>query len=274
MNTTLPDLQHARARDGTGIAYRLDGDARSERRIVLVHSLAMDHRFWSPVAALLADDFHVLTYDCRGHGASGKAPGPYSVELFARDLADLLDHVGWSQAVVAGASMGGSVALAFASLFASRVAALGLIDTTAWYGADAAGKWAERAAKAEAEGLGALVAFQKTRWFADAFREEHPGLVDACVQTFVANDVACFAATCAMLGSFDLRAALPSLRMPVAIVVGSEDYATPPAMAEVLHAGIPAASFTLLEGARHLTPLERTDAIVDVLRALVARETA
>lgn len=264
-----PERTDATARDGTRIAYRLRSGGAGRPRIALVHSLAMDGDFWSPVADRLQDELDVLTWDCRGHGRSGKPAGPYRVEQFADDLADLLDHVGWPTASIAGASMGGSVAIAFAAAHGARVETLGLIDTTAWYGADAAKNWAERAAKAKAEGLVALVAFQQTRWFGDAFRDANPDVVAHCVETFLANDVDAFVATCGMLGAFDLRSALPTFRMPTAIAVGSEDYATPPAMAEILHGAIPHARYEILDGARHLTPIERADAVAAILRELV-----
>ena len=56
--------------------------------------------------------------------------------------------IGWTSAVVAGASMGGCVSLAFAGRHSARVRGLGLFDTTAWYGAEAPAQWAERADKA------------------------------------------------------------------------------------------------------------------------------
>ena len=99
-------------RDGTGLVYELQGiknrdEVRAVDGIALVHSLAMDRFFWQPVLDRLAQVTPVLVYDCRGHGESDKPAGPYTVELFARDLADLLDHVGWRSALIAGASMGG-----------------------------------------------------------------------------------------------------------------------------------------------------------------------
>jgi 3-oxoadipate enol-lactonase len=57
----------------------------------------------------------------------------------------------------------------------------------------------------------------------------------------------------------------------VGIVVGEEDYATPPAMAEAMKAAIPQATLRLLEKARHLTPLERPDAISEEIYALVGK---
>src|SRR5947199_172393 len=83
--------------------------------------------------------------------------GTFTAELFATDLAELLDCVGWQDAAVAGCSMGGCVALAFAGLYPARATRLGLIDTTAWYDADAAANFGERAAAARETGMAGLI---------------------------------------------------------------------------------------------------------------------
>ena len=204
--------------DGTRIAYRRTG--KGPRRYLLIHSLAMDGSVWDEVAQMLATDGDVVALDCRGHGQSSRAPGPYTPDLFASDVAALLDHVGFADATVAGCSMGGCVAQAVAARYAARVRALALIDTTAWYGADAPSEWRKRAETAKRDGLASMAAFQTTRWFGDAFRAEHGARVEAAMAVFKANDIDCYAATCDMLGNADLRADLPSFKMPVAVVVG------------------------------------------------------
>ena len=129
-------------RDGVRIAYETHGDTKSERRALLIHSLAMDHAYWRPVAERLAEQGACcVALDCRGHGGSDKPSGPYSVDAFADDCRDLLDELNWRQAVVAGSSMGGSVALSLAVRYPDRVAGLALIDTTACYGEDAPKAW-------------------------------------------------------------------------------------------------------------------------------------
>jgi 3-oxoadipate enol-lactonase len=248
-------------------AFSMVGDPASPRRAALIHSLAMDREFWRPVAERL--DAAVLLYDCTGHGRSAKPAGPYSVEGFADDLAQLLDHLGLARAMVAGASMGGCVALAFAACHPRKAAALGLVDTTAWYGPQAPRQWEERAQKALEGGMRALVDFQVTRWFSEAFRAAQPQVVDKCVATFLANDVQAYAATCRMLGAADLRRCLEAMRLPAAVIVGEEDYATPVAMAEALHRGIRGSSLTVLKNARHLTPLERPHEVACELAKLL-----
>ncbi len=259
--------------DGTSIAFMHRPAPRpGAPRMALVHSLALDRRLWDGVVQRLEGEAEVLTYDCRGHGRSDRRAGAYTAQLFARDLADLLDHVGWQSAAVAGCSMGGNVAQAFGAVYPQRTTALGLIDTTAWYGADAPAKFKERADAAKAKGMGGLIDFQLTRWFSDEFRASHRDVLRRTTDIFVANDLDCYAASCGLLGDVDNRPHLGSFRMPVAIVVGEEDYATPVAMARQLHEAIPQSTLTILPRGRHLTPLEYPDRIASELRGLLSRQ--
>lgn len=258
--------------DGCAIAYSLRGAPKAGRpRLVLIHSLALDASIWDNVIARLGEYAQILTYDCRGHGRSGKHHMSFSMELFARDLAELLDHVDWGTAVVAGCSMGGCVAQAFGGLYASRASGIALIDTTPWYGEDAPRTWRERAANARSKGLGGMIDFQTTRWFGDQFRSAHPELLKTVAEVFLANDLDCYAASCEMLGDADLRPYLKSLRVPVAIVVGEEDYATPVAASLQLHDAIKQSTLTVIPGGRHLTPLECPEQIASELRRLFER---
>jgi 3-oxoadipate enol-lactonase len=260
--------------DGSALAFSLRAASKpGAPKVALIHSLALDRSVWDRVVERLADA-DVLTYDCRGHGLSDRRARAYTAELFARDLAELLDHVGWTQATIAGCSMGGCVALAFAGLYPRRTTALGLIDTTAWYGPKAAATFKERADAARAKGMAALFDFQSTRWFSDEFRAQHPEVLKRTLDVFVASDIDCYAATCQLLGEVDARGHLPEFRMPVAIVVGEEDYATPVEMARELHSAIPQSTLTIVSNARHLTPIEFPDRIASELQALIGRAAA
>lgn len=257
----------ARAEDGCRLFYRIRPQP-GKPRLVLIHSLALDTSVWDSVAAELASDFEILVYDCRGHGRSDRVPGPYSTRLFADDLAAILDQARWPAASVAGCSMGGCVTQAFAGAYPHRVQALGLIDTTAWYGPTAPADWAQRAAKAAESGFPGMIAFQVTRWFSDQFRAAHAEIVEATSRVFLANDLACYQASCTMMGELDLRAALASFRVPVSIIVGEEDYATPPAMSEALRQAIPGSSLHVIRGGRHITPVQCPREIAAYLRSL------
>ena len=259
----------AKTRDGVEIVYEIHGDKNSGKRIALVHSLAMERGFWDGVVAKLGNKAAILTLDCRGHGQSGKPKGPYTVEQFADDLADVMTAAGWQKATVAGCSMGGCVALAFAIRHPARTASLGLIDTTAWYGADAPKAWGERADAALSKGLASLADFQLTRWFSDAYRTGGSPVVKRALDVFLANEVPAYAETCRMLGAADLRDKLATINVPTRIVVGEEDYATTVAMAEAMKAGIKGSTMLVLEKARHLTPLEVPEKVVAELEKLI-----
>jgi 3-oxoadipate enol-lactonase len=264
-------IGHIKASDGCDLGYTLHGAPRPDApRVALVHSLALDRTIWDGVVAALADDAEVLAFDCRGHGSSGRPHMTYTPELFARDLAELMDHLHWPDAVVAGCSMGGMVVQAFAAKYPQRTKGVALIDTTAWYGADAPKTWRERAATARAKGMGALIAFQETRWFGDAFRAEQPSVVQALKDVFLASDVGCYEKTCEMLGDSDMRPLLASIKAPAAVAVGDEDYATPVNMAEALHKALPGSTLTVIAGGRHITPAERPREITDCIRGLLA----
>jgi 3-oxoadipate enol-lactonase len=260
--------------DGCSLDYTLHHSPAAPHRIVLIHSLALDRSVWDGVVAAIGGQASVLTYDCRGHGKSGHCVGArFTPELFAQDLAELLDHLGWTSAVIAGCSMGGNVAQAFGGRYPSRAAALGLIDTTAFYGEDAPRIWRERAETARSSGLSSLIAFQATRWFSDAFRERQTDLIRRLNEVFLGNDLDCYAAACDLLGHADLRPYLKALTMPVSIVVGEEDYATPVSASEHLHAAIPGSTLSILKG-RHLTPIECPSEVASHLLEVARRAEA
>ena len=192
--------------DGCTISYTLQGVREGPApRLALIHSLALDRSVWDGVVERLGAKAEILTYDARGHGRSGHPHMEYTAELFGRDLGELLDHIGWDSAAVAGCSMGGCVAQAFAGLYPARAQALALIDTTAWYGPEAPKQFRDRAAAAKAKGMQGLIDFQVGRWFSDKFAPAHAPLVKRATDVFLANDFECYASTCALLGDADLR---------------------------------------------------------------------
>lgn len=264
----------ARTRDGETLSLTRHLADDGAPRIVFVHSLALDRSLWAGVTAALEGRAEMVTYDARGHGRSGHPVGPYTTEQFADDLADVLDHLGWAAATVVGCSMGGCVAQAFAARYQDRSQGALFVDTTAWYGPTARDDWAGRAAAARAKGLDSLIPFQLTRWFGDGFRAAEPALMARLTEVFVANDIECYAATCAMLGAADLRTSAAAIGHPAAVLVGEDDQATPPEMAGALAGLIGDGPATVVPGTRHLTPLENPAVVVEALDELLRRAAA
>jgi 3-oxoadipate enol-lactonase len=154
------------------------------------------------------------------------------------------------------------VAQALAIRHPEAVRALGLVDTTAYYGPEGPSSWAQRAAQARDGGMASLTQFQLDRWFSDGFREVRPDLCAAVLDLFAATDLAGYTEACTALGAMDLREALGDVRCPTVVVVGEHDPATPPAHSEEIARRVPGARLAVLPGGKHLTAVERPLAVL------------
>jgi len=111
--------------EGHRIEY--DSYGEGERVLVLVHGLLMNRRMFERLGPELAAQGHrVVCVDMLGHGRSDRPEDLrlYSMPLFARQLAALLDHLEQPQAVVGGTSLGANVALELAVREPERVRGL------------------------------------------------------------------------------------------------------------------------------------------------------
>jgi pimeloyl-ACP methyl ester carboxylesterase len=100
--------------------HRIEYDAygEGERVLVLVHGLLMNRRMYEPIAPALARGGNrVICVDLLGHGSSDRPEDLrlYSMPLFARQVAALIEHLGLDSAVVGGTSLGANVALELAT---------------------------------------------------------------------------------------------------------------------------------------------------------------
>jgi len=80
--------------------------------LVLLHGGAVDSRFFEHNIDGLAAHFRVITTDLWGHGRTADREGPFSLESFSTDVAELIERVAGEPAHVLGHSIGAAVALA------------------------------------------------------------------------------------------------------------------------------------------------------------------
>ena len=160
-------------------------------------------------------ELHTTTAaDTDGRNAVQPRSRPSSSRAISREL---LDHVGWPSAAIAGCSMGGCVAMAIRGACSRLESGLSASSTRpAWYGEQAPGAVARPCGGRAREGVcPRLVDFQIERWFSDGFRRATiRTLVARARGRLVANDLDCYAASCALLGDADLRAYLHAVGCP------------------------------------------------------------
>ena len=96
--------------------------------IVLVHGWACDARVWDAQLESFASRSRVLSVDLPGHGQSEPPAGNFSMDLFARAAAAVMDDAGVEQAVLVGHSNGTPVIRQFYRLFPQRTLALIVVD--------------------------------------------------------------------------------------------------------------------------------------------------
>jgi 3-oxoadipate enol-lactonase len=233
------------------------GSGEGRRPLMALHALALSGRVWEPMAAALGRSRRVLAPDARGHGGSEWDGAPFSIADLADDVAAVIEASVAGPVDVVGLSMGGSTAIVLAQRRPDLVAHLVLADTTACYGPDGVAQWTERAQKAVEVPRPQQVGLQVDRWFSPSFVAANPDEVRRVSDIFVATDSAAHAAACHAFACMDSRAGLADITAPTLVLVGQDDYATPPAMARALAAGIPDAHLEVLEDTRHLSLIER-----------------
>jgi pimeloyl-ACP methyl ester carboxylesterase len=111
---------------GLRVGYR---EAGSGNAIVLLHGVGESSFCWQDVMLRLACDHRVLALDLPGSGESDPSPGGYSSHVLAAWIADFMNAIEVDQAVIAGNSYGGLLALRFALAWKERVEALVLADS-------------------------------------------------------------------------------------------------------------------------------------------------
>jgi YbgC/YbaW family acyl-CoA thioester hydrolase len=257
--------------NGVTLAVEVRGDGPA---VLFVHGYPFDRSIWSHQVAAL-DGYRRIAPDLRGMGASDAPDLGYSMEIYAADLAALLDVLAVEEVVLCGLSMGGYIAFECLRRWRQRVRGLVLMDTRAEADTvegrkarDAAAALArDGGAEAVTESLLPQVLGRSTRSGASITAERVRGMMSS---TPVPGLVGALAAMRDRPDSSPLLAELAGV--PTLVVVGEEDALTPPDVARAMADRIPGAKLVTIPGSGHLPPVERpvetTRALVEFLRTL------
>ena len=241
--------------------------------ILFLHAFPLDRSMWQgELITLLSDEcYRLVALDWRGFGESEITNPVSTMELFADDVAGLMDSLGIQQAVLCGLSMGGYAAFAFLRKYPERISGLILADTRP--GADTPEAQANRenvARIAETQGAGAIADLQVPRVLSEYTRQHHPEVEIRVRQMIEAATVQGIAATSRGMGQrADSTDLLASISCPTLVIVGDLDELTPPSVAQEYTAKIPGAQLAVITNAGHLSNLEQPEAFLQAVRGFL-----
>ncbi len=246
---------------GVAIHYLIAGPA-SAPRVVFVHGLGGSYETWSLNLPAFAERFRICALDLVGSGSSDKPAIDYSVPALADFLARFLDALDgdWQRINLVGHSLGGAIALVFASRYPERVERLVLADS-AGLGSEINGEVLDLIrAEPTVEGIRT----ELSHFFA------HQGLVQqALVEQLYQQRLqpgarkALLATTEAAFGGnrqhIDLRETLAALHNKALVVWGNEDAVIPVAHAQQA-SRTPGSRVDVFEACGHCPHIERAEA--------------
>ncbi len=236
--------------------YRVNARVAGEGPpIVLFHSLLADNTSFDAIAGPLSVGHQVVLLNLPGFGASDPAQG--SLENVADRVAAAVKAMGFTQApVFIGNGYGGFVALLTAIRHQGIAARLVLADCGAAFSESGRAAFRGMSAVAAQKSLAAVADVAMLRLFSPQFQSEHPDIIEERRKRFLAVDPQTFHNACSALATLDMREQLSSLTVPVLVLVGEHDEATPPVMSQELAALLPNARLKVIPGCAHVPQLQ------------------
>ncbi len=253
--------------DNIKLHYEVTGQGQA---LVFIHGLGSSTRDWELQVPAFAEGYQVITVDLRGHGQSDKPDGPYTIPMFAADLARLLAGLGVKSTHLVGISLGGAVAFQFALDYPGMVKTLTVVNSAPSLGGtpeQAQQELARRVGLVQQYGMAAIGQSLSPNLFP---QPEHGALRDTFIERWAENDPRAYIeATRSMLG-WDVTDRLSSIHCSTLIIASDQDY-TPVALKEAYVKLMPKAQLVVIANAHHAVPVERPQEFNAVLARFLAR---
>lgn len=252
-----------------GITIGYDDEGTGEV-LVLVHGHPFDRTMWRPqVEHFSAKGWRVIAADLRGYGETTVVPGITPLDVFAADVAGLLDHLGVERFVLGGLSMGGQIVMQCVQAFPERLKGVILADTFAQAETEEGRRdrnaMADRLLREGMSGYAAEVKWKMVARHNPEAAEFVAGLMHAAPPEGAA------AALRGRAERPDYSETLEKITVPTLVIVGSEDEYTPVKDAEYMSERVPGSTLVVVDGAAHMPNLERPEVFNRAVEELLAQ---
>ncbi|MDR5832537.1 alpha/beta fold hydrolase [Caballeronia sp. LP006] len=248
------------------ISYDIVGPETGEV-VVFSHSLAADLGLWAEqVPALLAAGYRVLRTDLRGHGGSTATPAPYTIDLLADDVIDVLDALRIERAHFVGLSIGGMIGQSLGLRHAPRLTSLMLCDTQSESPPDAATFWGPMIESiTRANSLEPIADRTMQRWLTEGYKQAHPVRWKQIRDTVAGCTPTGYTGCASAIGNFDFTKRLGTVGTPVLVACGTQDPRATPAESRHIASLFQSGSYEEFEGAKHVPNVEQPEQFNRVL---------
>ncbi len=241
------------------IAYRVQGHGPA---MMLVHGYPLSGELFSKNRAALARHYTVVTPDLRGFGSSTTPDTKGGVELYAKDMLAVMDHLHVRKAIIGGMSMGGPVVLEMYRESPQRFRGMVLIDSTTFPANDVEkAQWPGFGKQARDMGVASMIPVLMPQMLTTKTRLGDPALVK-----FIGGIVKKGSVNAAVGGGDtlatrpDSRPTLAHVKVPVLFVVGANDPIYPVEMNQKMHQNTPGSRLVIVPGAAHAAIIEKPEA--------------
>lgn len=258
--------------DGRNVHYLDEGEG--EPALVLLHAFPLRAAMWTPQLDALSNSTRVVAPDLLGFGATDAPDDPdaYSVEVWADQVAGLLDHLGLDRVVLTGLSMGGYAALAFLRRHPTRLAGLVLADTRPGPdSSEVAQRRRDQIHQIKERGTTELIETLLAGLLGEYTKRHRPDVVSTARSLMDSSSAGLIGALEAMIRRPDSTPDLATVEVPTLVVAGDLDTLSPPEVGRAMQAAIPGSVLAVLPDAGHLSNLEAPDAFSAVVGLLVGR---
>ncbi len=247
--------RHEHTSGGTPVWIQGNSGVARAGTLICVHGVLMDHRMWAAQVAALGCSWRMLSYDMLGHGGAPNLDGPRQLSDFTAQLHEVVTTFARDEKpVLAGFSMGGLVAQAYAIGHHASLRGLVLLNTV--YRRSAAESQVVRARyrSMAAAGVGAALVSARTRWFTAADRAEHAHHMADILRWIEEGEFAPKLKAHRVFATSDVQCAgkLGVISCPALVMTGQDDAGSTPRMAATMAACIDGARLEVLSGQRHM----------------------
>ena len=254
--------------DDIDLYYEVIGEGAP---LLLVHGLGSSSRDWEKQIGYFADRYRVIVFDVRGHGKSGKPPGPYSIPLFATDTAKMLKALEVGPAHVVGISMGGMIAFQLAVSQPGMVRSLVIVNSGPEF---IVRTFKERMQVWQRFFIVRLLGMRKIgkvlskRLFPKA---EHEELRAVFVERWAENDARAYREAMRAIIGWSVADQIENIRCSTLVLASDGDY-TPVAAKKAYVKRMAMAELVVIEDARHALPAEKPEEFNAAIEAFLVEQ--